>query len=297
MQEPQCVEWTTDVLTLSLCLSASVLAVIKSDTDMDAQSTVDAVETDDSGLTPSTIPGGCDDSQNGVSVGNMPEPKANHEWYVFRASYGREEKAETIFKGFDIVTYIPRHTIYIRIKNRVKSVTKNLLPNFVFAYLTKEEAELYTKGYRSDGDMFQSKSVDDKKNITELTHIISYYYDHFNKGQDGRNPPLTIPFGAMTQFYIATRTEKDVMPVNEREYKIGEEVVVTSGEFKGLRGKVIRELKSKGKLQIQFVTGEAPATSNGKAKRRLLFKLPCLGDFCSASIPVEYFIQADSVKC
>ena len=63
---------------------------------MDATSTKDTVETSDAGLAPSTIPGGCNDAQNGVSVENVPPQKEGYEWYVFRASYGREDKNATL---------------------------------------------------------------------------------------------------------------------------------------------------------------------------------------------------------
>ena len=89
-----------------LYLQARVLAVIKSDTDMDEQSKTTTVEAIDSGLAPGTILKRCDDAQNGVSVKNVPEPtdshmpemKAGYYWYVFRASYGREERATKLLK-------------------------------------------------------------------------------------------------------------------------------------------------------------------------------------------------------
>ena len=259
---------------------------------MDGLSKIDTVETIDSGLTPSTIPGRCDNAQNGVSVENIPEEKAGHEWFVFRASYGREDKAASLLKELHTEPYIARHTAYIKKKSGVKPVIRKLLPNFVFAYMTKEEARLFTKGSTPNDVLLKDKPKDDQKRIAELSVILSYYYNHFEKDGFGKNPPLTIPYQQMKDFIIATCTEKDVMPIEERQFLVGEEVEVVMGEFKGLRGKVIREQRSKRKLYVQL-NDFLPTPSQHDGQRRLLFQLPCLGVFCSALIPTAYFRKID----
>lgn len=236
---------------------------------MDEQSKTDAVETTDSGLTPSTILGGCDNAQNGVSVENMPLRKEGYAWFVFRASYGREDKAADLLKSLHTDTYVARHTVYVKKKTGgVKSVVKKLLPNLIFAYLTKEESRLFTKGPESHGMLFTNRTRADQILIAELSAIISYYYNHFETDDFGKNPPLTIPYRQMQDFVIATCTERDVMPVDDRLFQKGDEVEVIMGEFKGLRGRVIRQQRN---------------------KQRLLFQLPCLGSFSSALIPTAYF--------
>ena len=262
---------------------------------MDATSTKDTVETSDAGLAPSTIPGGCNDAQNGVSVENVPPQKEGYEWYVFRASYGREDKAADLLGGLQADSYIARHTVYTRTKTGVKSTIKKLLPNLVFAYLTKSEAMLFTNGPDVHGTLFFERTKDDQRLITELSLIVSYYYNHFQQDAFGKNPPLTIPYRAMLDFIIATSTAQDVMPVVEQQYQIGEEVEVVVGEFKGLRGKVIRQQRNKHKLYVQL-HGNAPIPPDSPAYRdrhRLLFHLPCLGSFSSALIPTAYFRKVE----
>lgn len=258
---------------------------------MDVPSISNTVETTDSGLTPRTIPGGCIDAQNGVSVENVPEPKAGYEWYVFRASYSREDKASDLFGSLGVPSYVARHTVYVEAKGGVKAILKILLPNLVFAYLTKTESELLTKGPVLQTALFHSKTEEEQKRILKLSDIISYYYNHF-KTENGKNPPLTIPYNDMLRFIIATSTAKDVMPVDVREIDIGEEVEVFVGEFKGLRGKVLRKHAGKKKLTVQL-HASAPLFQEGD-KRRLCFQLPCLGSFCTALIPAAYFRKVEN---
>ena len=239
---------------------------------MDVQSNEQAVRTSDSGLTPGTILKGCIGAQNGVSVRSMPERKDGYEWYVFRANRGREDKAYQLLESLHAVTYLPRHTVYSRTKSGVKPLVKKLMPYFVFAYLTEYEARLFTKGPKADDQIFRSRPEKERATIHELNVLLSFYYNHFVKGSDGLNPPLTIPYGQMEQFFIATRLEKDVMPVEPASFCVDEEVLVVEGEFAGLVGRVIRVDKNKKRLNV-----------------RLLFHLPCLGSFSSASIPITCF--------
>ena len=261
---------------------------------MDATSNTDAVEALDSGLTPSTIPGGCKNAQNGVSVENVPEPKDGYEWYVFRASYGRAEKAANYLKALGVEPYIALTTVYSMKNGKRRKEIKPLIAGIVFAYLTGLEAGLFAKGPESsDEDVkaaFNARQKEDRTSIVELNRILSYYYDHFHiDNQTGKNPPLTIPYGVMKNFIYATNTHRDVRPVSPDEFTIGEEVRVVEGEFAGLEGKIIKVETKKKRLKIQLTNGgmQTPQTKTGRS--RLLFQLPCLGTFCSASIPVAYF--------
>lgn len=287
---------TTDVLTLSLCRNASILAVIKSDTDMDEQSNIETVETTDSGLTPSTIPGVCKDVQNGVSVRNMPAPKDGYYWYVFRASYGRAEKAAEKMLELEVFSYIAYHTVQIMKNGKRKRTVKPLIPGIIFAYLTDDDAELITRGpkpiVKGSKDAFDSLDKKKKDSIFELTKILSYYYDHFHiDKRSGLNPPLTIPYREMADFINATCTKKDVRPLKKGSFVAGDEVIVVTGEFKGLRGRVLRNYEGKKQLRVQFSydpTNPSVKDKNGE-KNRLCIQLPCLGYFSTASIPAAYF--------
>lgn len=302
------VERTANDSTLSLCLTASILAVIRKYTDMDSQS--ETVETFDSGLASGTIPKGCSNAQNGVSVRNVPietgsriPPKREgYEWYVFRASYGREDRASKLLhEGLGVFTYVPRRTVYTRTGTGVKPRIENLLPNIVFAFLPKHEALLYVKGPSGEDATFKSASQDTKKTIFELNALLSFYYDHFRKGENGMNMPLLIPYSKMEIFVNATWPEKNVIPLGQDQqidYTIGEEVEVVEGVFKGLKGRVIRKIDKKQRLGVQFINGgmQPPTAPGPRERRRLLFQLPCLGSFGSAYIPVSYFRKTEDTN-
>ena len=238
---------------------------------MDQPSIRQTVGTSDSGLTPRTTLGGCDNAQNGVSVRSVPERKDGHEWYVFRASYGREDKAYKIMEQLQVTTYMPRHTVYSKAKSGVKAEVRKLMPNFVFAYLTRAEAHLFARGPKATDTDFKQRAKEDQRDILALNQFLSFYYNHFDVGKDGMNPPLTIPYPQMEQFIIATRLEKDVIPLSPGTFQVGEEVEVIEGDFKGLVGKVLQVNKNNKRLKV-----------------RLMFQLPCLGSFGSASIPTAY---------
>ena len=257
---------------------------------MDATSTNYAVRALDSGLIPSTILGGCSDAQNGVSVKYVPEVRVDdrRKWYVFRASYGRAEKASGLIEALGLRTYVARHTVHKRIDGHIRQLKEPLIPGILFAFITEEQSRLLTKGVDADGrgTMFNALSNDDKATVAQLPKIISYYYNHFETRKDGTNPPLTIPHDVMNKFIKATEPEGDVQPVDEHLFKIGEEVEVAEGEFKGLCGKVLRKPDKKNRIYVQLHEKKVPMINK---KRRLLIKLPCLGSFCSALIPVAYF--------
>lgn len=276
---------------------------------MDVSSSTDTVDNIDPGLASGTILRRCDDAQNGVSVRNVPVGTGSHippkcegyDWYVFRASYGREDRAgKLLHDDLGVFTYIPRRTVYTRTKTGVKPKIENLLPNIVFAFLPKHEAQLYVKGPSATDEHFNNSSYETKKTIFELNTLLSFYYDHFKQGDNGMNMPLLIPYNDMMTFVNATWPEKNVIPISSQQvdYEIGEEVEVIAGEFKGLRGRVIRKADKKHRLGIRLISGgmQPPTPPKSRERRRLLFQLPCLGSFGSAYIPVAYFRKTEDNK-
>lgn len=61
--------------------------------------------------------------------------------------------------------------------------------------------------------------------------------------ENGKHPPLTIPFTAMINFIKATSTSNEHVRIVSSEqchYKSGDLVKVIDGEFEGVTGKVAR---------------------------------------------------------
>ena len=61
--------------------------------------------------------------------------------------------------------------------------------------------------------------------------------------ENGKHPPLTIPFAAMTNFIRATSTDNEhvrIVSPEQCHYKSGDMVKVMKGDFKGTIGRVAR---------------------------------------------------------
>lgn len=163
-------------------------------------------------------------SQTGVSSDFVH--KKEYHWFVLRVTYNRTQKACDIIANADVQSYMPMHYIIKKEIGKKKRILQPLLPNLFFVYTTREIANSIVK--KKDED----------------TPILKYYLDKTRpKETNGKHPPLTIPFDAMTNFIKATSTESDHVRIVSNEqchYKSGDIVKVIDGEFKGVTGRVAR---------------------------------------------------------
>jgi transcription antitermination factor NusG len=163
-------------------------------------------------------------SKTGVSVRYVEAPDKC--WFVFRASYGREDKASDYLVDDGTYTYIAKKYVEKVIRGKRKRYLQTLIPNLLFVYTTKEKAEEYVN------------------NTPDLSYL-TYYYNHFELDRNHKNPPLIIPRSEMSAFIKATcNRNKHLLFVNPSQchYKSGEMVRVIDGLFKGVEGKVARVL-------------------------------------------------------
>ena len=162
--------------------------------------------------------------QTGVSSDYVH--KKEYHWFVLRVTYNRTQKACDIIANADVQSYMPMHYIIKKEIGKKKRILQPLLPNLFFVYTTREIANSIVK--KKDED----------------TPILKYYLDKTRpKETNGKHPPLTIPFDAMTNFIKATSTESDHVRIVSNEqchYKSGDIVKVIDGEFKGVTGRVAR---------------------------------------------------------
>ena len=172
-------------------------------------------------VAPDTIPE-ARNSQTGVSVRYVPTPGMN--WYVFRASYGREDKAADFIVEDGSFVYIAKRYAHKTVNGKQKMVLETLIPNLLFVYTTKEKADEYV-------------------NNTPALSYLSYYYNHFDLDENQKNPPLTVSCREMENFIIATCNRSEHLKFVEEEqchFKGGEIVRVIDGMFKGVEGRVAR---------------------------------------------------------
>lgn len=91
-------------------------------------------------VAPETIPE-AKSSQTGVSVRYVPTPDKS--WYVFRASYGREDKASDYIVEDGTYVYIAKRYVRKSVNGKSKKVLESLIPNLLFVYTTKDKL-IYT---------------------------------------------------------------------------------------------------------------------------------------------------------
>ena len=168
-------------------------------------------------------------NKDGVSVENVLD--ANKQWFVLRVSYGRIIKAKAFIEAKGLECYVPLRYKEVRKQGKKRIITEPLLSSFLFVYATAEQVEIL---------------LHDNKVVTnESRALLSYYFDHTIHRQDNPdyNPPLTIRDNAMNNFIKLTSIKNPhIIPVTTDiiKFKLGDEVVVTEGEFKDIHGRVAR---------------------------------------------------------
>jgi len=188
-------------------------------------------------------------NKGGVSVENVPN--GNKQWFVLRVSYGRIDKAKTNVEAKGIECYVPLRYKEVRKQGKKRIIPIPLLPSLIFIHATAEQAEALLH--------------DNKVVANESRALLSYYFNHTIHRQDNpdRNPPLTIRDEAMNNFIRLTSIKNPhIIPVtsNSIQFKLGDNVVVTEGEFKGIHGRVAR-IAGQQRVVVELFDGCLVATA------------------------------------
>lgn len=168
-------------------------------------------------------------NKDGVSVENVLD--ANKQWFVLRVSYGRIIKAKAFIEAKGLECYVPMRYKEVRKQGKKRIITEPLISSFMFVHASAEQVETL---------------LHDNKVVTnESRALLSYYFDHTIYRQDNPdcNPPLTIRDKVMNNFIKLTSIKNPhIIPVTTDiiKFKLGDEVVVTEGEFKDIHGRVAR---------------------------------------------------------
>ncbi|MBR6142420.1 MAG: UpxY family transcription antiterminator [Bacteroidaceae bacterium] len=183
-------------------------------------------------------------------------PELNKRWYVFRVSYGREDKASDYLVEDGTYTYIAKKIVEKYVGGKRRRYLQTLIPNLLFAYTTDEKAKEYVSN-------------------TPAIAYLSYYYNHFKQDEGEKNPPLTVPDEEMSRFIQATcNMNKHLLFVQPSQchFKGGEKVRVIDGLFAGVEGRVAR------------VAGQ----------QRVVISLPNIGLISTAYIPTAFIQKIDT---
>ena len=119
------------------------------------------------------------------------------------------------------------HYVVKEINGKRKLVHEPLLPNIIFAYMTREKSHEFVK----------------EPAIT--AKWLKYYTDKTKpvEKETGKNPPLTIPDNEMLNFIKLTSVNSEhimVLPPERCHFKSGDLVRVIDGAFTGVVGRVGR---------------------------------------------------------
>ena len=188
-------------------------------------------------------------NKGGMSVMNVPS--RNKQWFVLRVSYGRILKAKTFVKAKGMEYYVPMRYKEIKKQDKKRIIIEPLLPSLIFVYAAAEQVEALLH--------------DNKIATNESSPLLSYYFDHTIHRQDNpkRNPPLTIREEAMNNFIKLTSLKNPhIIPITSNNilFKLGDNVVVTEGEFKGVHGRVTR-IAGQQRVVVELFDGCLVATA------------------------------------
>lgn len=187
--------------------------------------------------------------ENGVSVKNVPS--RNKQWFVLRVSYGRIIKAKAFVEAKGLECYVPLRYKEERKQGKKQIITEPLLPSFLFVHASAEQVD----------SLLQDKNI----KAFENRALLSYYYDHTSHCENAptKNPPLIIADTAMDNFIRLTSIHNPhIIPVTSEniKYKLGDEVVITEGEFKDIRGRVAR-IAGQQRVVVELFDGYLVATA------------------------------------
>ena len=172
---------------------------------------------------------------------------------MLRATYGRLKKAVGLLQDNKIEIYVPMHDVTKIINGKRRTFHEPLLPDIVFARLSRIMAEQFVK------------------DPAPSSKWLKYYTDKTKplENATGLNPPIVIPDNEMLNFIRATSvpSEHSGMVSKERvHYKSGEFVRVIKGDFKGVIGRVAR----------------------ASGQQRVAIDIDGLGTFVTAYIPNDF---------
>ena len=187
--------------------------------------------------------------KDGVSVKNVPSE--NKQWFVLRVSYGRIIKAKAFVEAKGLECYVPLRYKEVRKQGKKRIITEPLLPSFLFVHASAEQVD----------SLLQDKNI----KAFENRALLSYYYDHtaLCEKSPTKNPPLVISDSAMNNFiHLTSIHNPHIIPVTSEniKYKLGDEVVITDGEFKDIRGRVAR-IAGQQRVLVELFDGCLVATA------------------------------------
>ena len=184
-----------------------------------------------------------------MSVENVRD--ASKQWFVLRVSYGRIVKAKAFVEAKGFECYVPIRYKEVKKHDKKRIITEPLLSSFLFVHAAAEQVDSF----------LQDKNIKAPENKA----LLSYYYDHTSHCENSptKNPPLVISDAAMDNFIRLTSIHNPhIIPVTSEniKYKLGDEVMITEGDFKDIHGRVAR-IAGQQRVVVELFEGYLVATA------------------------------------
>lgn len=151
--------------------------------------------------------------------------ESSKRWWILRATYGQELKAlEYIaIDGRDSIAFSALRHVEKPVGNTTKRVLDTLIPGIIFVYCTERQAQEYVNGIPQ-------------------THFLSFLYDASDK-RGAVSQPAYADYDTMMNFIKAVTVDTGAAKRVSDEYihyKDDNIYVVTSGDYKGVKGRLAR---------------------------------------------------------
>lgn len=143
------------------------------------------------------------------------------QWYVLRATYGRERKAYDKLRELNVMALYPTVTTVRVVNGRRKVLEKPRFPNLLFARSTEEVLKKYVY------------------NEEEKLDYLRFYYRHRHSGGRVFKEPMVVPDEQMESIKIICGVVSEhvvVTPESVKSFSKGQKVRVVDGSFKGVEG-------------------------------------------------------------
>lgn len=162
---------------------------------------------------------------DGVSTPLAHAPnETNASWYALRTTYNRERKAYEYLLSKNCEVYWPTIKVTREIHGKKTKMEVSRIPNILFAHGTFDVLKEY---------------------VYDNVHLpfLRFYYEEHRTPDGIVRKPIIVPDRQMESLKIISMSDsKDVIivPGHVDNFKKGDHVRITEGEFKGIEGHVAR---------------------------------------------------------
>ena len=160
-------------------------------------------------------------------------PIEDFRWFVLRVAYGKERETAEMLRQQGFCAYVPTHSKQAKREGLMIDEIKSWIPNTLFIYCHKDDVRQFHR---------TTLPVQGRSGGTVAANV-SFLYDHTRHNAYGLDLQMTVPFHEMINFIRLIETQDrnvQLLQSEDQVSRIGEEVEVTEGRFRGIKGRVAR---------------------------------------------------------